>query len=141
MVQTRLSNYLSGIMNLASSLSTWIGPSYIEVECYQKEDALSTLLKDYHVPKEEYEWEEVKISFMDLLQEILGKDQKLLESIHYWINFHIGEPIKITTPKDNKLLYKMSGSEGGNSPFYIVDNLYWIEFKDYMVFFIIGNNE
>ncbi len=141
MYQKGLSYYLSGMMNLASSLSTWIGPSYIEVECYEKEQALSNLIKDYHLPKEEYKMEEVKESFKDLLKELLGDDKKLIESIDYWINFNIGEPIKIKTPTNRQIIDKLGRSEGGNSPFYIVDNLYWIEFQEYILFFIIGNNE
>lgn len=141
MYQIGLSNYLSGIMNLASSLSTWIGPSYIEVECYKKENAQSNLIKEHNLPKEEYEFIELETSFEDLLKEILGEDIKLIESINYWIAFHIGFPIKISTPKDRKIIHQLGRSEGEDSPFYIVDDLYWIEFKDYMVLFIIGNNE
>ena len=141
MYQKRLSNYLSGIMNLASSLSTWIGPSYIEVECYQKEQALSNLIKEYHLPKEEYEMIEVNIAFKELLKELLGDEERLLESINYWISFYMGESIKIRRPKNRKLIDRLGRSEGGNSPFYIVDDVYEIEFQEYMAFFIIGNNE
>lgn len=136
-----ISSYLSGVMNLASSMSTWIGPSYIEVECYEKENALSNLVKDYHLPKEEYKMEEINENLKDLLKDLLGDNPKLLESVYYWITLHIGEAVKIKTPKERKIIDKLGNSEGGNSPFYIVDDLYLIEFQEYVVFFIIGNNE
>ena len=40
-----LGSYLEGILNMASSLSKNIGPSYVKVDCYIKEDFKEQLSK------------------------------------------------------------------------------------------------
>ena len=54
----------------------------------------------------------------------------------------VGDYKKVLTVSENsKVLDLLSGSDGGIGGFYIVEDVYFIEFDKMIVCFIIGNDE
>ncbi|MEE3342723.1 MAG: hypothetical protein VZS44_01375 [Bacilli bacterium] len=141
-MQQNISSYLTGLTNLASSISSYIGPSFIEVDCMYKKDYKKSFANKYKIKEELIELEETNKTLEQILASWLGTDEKkLLESLLYWINLEIGNPIKVYTIKNNKLLDSLGRCDGGISMFYLMDDMFFVEFKKYMVCFTMGNNE
>ena len=130
--------YLNGIMNMASSISKNIGLSYIDVEAYNKETFNEDFCK-YHKIKE-IELENLNISLTEALKEWFYEEDKLIESIIYWINYNIGKEKTIYTP-ESKIIEKLSTSNKGISKFYKVEDIFIIEYEKEIIVFILGNNE
>ena len=136
-----LSSYISGLMNMASSLSTYIGPSWIDASCFEKKNSFEEFKKYYKLDID-ISINKTNRDFDIALKAWLGEDKKLIESLEYWINLELGEVVEIYEVTNYKEVCSMlSWSEGGVSPFYFVEDLYFIEFRDYMICFIMGNNE
>ena len=141
-MQWGLSSYLTGLTNLASSISKEIGPSFIDVDCMDKDNYEEAFAKRYNISKDLIELKEEDMSLEQILKAWLGESNKeLIESLLYWIEFKVGKSIKVYTEKNNKLIDALSRCEGGISMFYIVDDIYFVEFDEYMVCFSLGNNE
>ena len=78
-----IEGYLNGLMHISSSISKYIGPSYIEVYCYEKEKL-----------KEKYNISPTDLSLENKLEEWL-QDKQLIENLLYWINNLLNEELKI----------------------------------------------
>ncbi|MBR3210373.1 MAG: hypothetical protein IKF71_00350 [Bacilli bacterium] len=119
--------YLDGIMNMASSLSKNMGPSYILVDCYNKEE-----FDKYFKIK----YTSTTLSFEEKLKEWFMNDQKTIDSILHWTHRYIKEIKKIYTISE-KELEKLEKT----TLFYTVEDMFILETKDYMITYILGNNE
>lgn len=140
-MQTNKSSYLTGLANMASSLSKEIGPSYIEVDCFDKKNYQKEF-QEYYEIKENIELIETNLKLENILSFWLGKDRNIIESLIHWTSCAIGNPIKVyKLENENKILNKLSRSEGGLGPFYTTEEIYFIEFKNDMTCFMIGNDE
>ena len=122
-----LSAYLDGLLNMSSSLSKSIGPSLISVNCYDKEE----FNKEYKI-----DYSPTSQSYKDKLEEWFVDDQKAVESILYWTNRYIKEIKKIYTinKKDLDLFKK-------DNPLYFIEDVFILETTNYMITFVLGNNE
>ena len=122
-----LGSYLNGLMNMASSNSKYIGPSSVEVDCFKKEE----FNKYYKI-----DISPTTLTFEEQIKEWFGDDKKVIESIIYWTNNKIKDDKKIyhVNDKDYELFRKYN-------PFYSIDDIFVLETKDYLITYVLGNNE
>ena len=122
-----LSAYLDGLMNMASSLSKSIGPSFVTVNCYDKEE----FNKEYKI-----KYSPTSLSYKDKLEEWFIDDKKAVESIIYWTNRYVKEikSIYIINNKDLELFKK-------DNPLYFIEDVFILETTNYLITYVIGNNE
>ena len=138
-----ISSYISGLTNMASSCSNEIGPSYISADCFNKKNFKKEFSKYYKIPIECIKIEESKKTLEQVFSEWLGKKgDDIIENLLYWIKLCVGEPIKtFDLSEDSNLINILSRCDNGISEFYFVEDVFFVEYKEYMVCFIIGNNE
>ena len=92
--------------------------------------------------KEEINIEKIKTTYHDLLITLLGNDKDLIDTVEHWTRVRIGEVEEIYTVEENSnLLNLLSGSDGGFSPFYMLEDIYFIKFNKMFVIYMIGNDE
>jgi hypothetical protein len=131
MNEDTIRSYLNGLMNMASSMSKSIGPSYIIVDCYKKEH-LEQLKKDYHINKLNLS----TLSFKEKIEEWFFEDKKAIESILFWSNKKI---------KEERNIYELEKIEFEKmekyTPFYIIDDAFILETDKYLILYVLGNNE
>jgi hypothetical protein len=133
--------YITGLTHMASSLSKNIGPSFVEVDCFDKNNFDEEFAKSYDIKKEDVKLRESKYTMKDILLSWFGKDEtNITDSLLYWIEFDSGKAIKVYEYTNN-LDELLSRSEGGVSNFYFVEDIYFIEFDNVIMSFILGNNE
>ena len=122
-----LSAYLDGLMNMATSLSKSIGPSFVTVNCYDKEE----FNKEYKI-----KYSPTSLSYKDKLEEWFIDDKKAVESIIYWTNRYVKEikSIYIINNKDLELFKK-------DNPLYFIEDVFILETTNYLITYVIGNNE
>ena len=141
MLNINKSLYITGLTHMASSLSKNIGPSFVEVDCFDKNNFDEEFAKSYDIKKEDVKLRESKYTMKDILLSWFGKDEtNITDSLLYWIEFDSGEAIKVYEYTNN-LDELLSRSEGGVSNFYFVEDIYFIEFDTVIMSFILGNNE
>ena len=125
MEETYYDGYLTGLLNMASSLSDYIGPSYIKVNCYEKKKFKKEFSEIYKINKEE-------INLIECFQ-----DKKMVDSITYWFNVTIRGDKKVYLAEE-KLVNILDSKR---NDFYSLDDLFFVECKKYMFVFLLGNNE
>lgn len=135
-----LTSYLTGLTNLASSISKNIGPSYMESDCFKKENYIKEFSKYYGIDEQDILLKKYNITLEEFFKTYLGPNKLLLDSLIYWIEYTLGTPQNIYTAND-KLLELISRNNKGISPFYTLEDIIYVEFKKYIVCFMIGNNE
>ena len=131
--------YLRGIMNMASSVSKSIGPSYIEVECYDKNDFVEKFKKNYKVVINLEELEKTDNNLKKVIGNWFYNEEKIAESIDYWFNLRLDQIENIYIPSVD-IINEIENNKV-NSYFYIIEDLIFIEQKDKIIVFILGNNE
>ena len=134
----RIEYYLTGITNLASSLSKKIGRSYINVNCYEKDKFLDEFSKRYRLKKERIVLEESNDSLNDFLKSCF--EDWMLESLNYYFNKDLGNEVK-TYYGSKDLISLMEGCNRGLCGFYFLDDLFFVEYDKYMICLLLGNNE
>ena len=141
-MQHSLSSYLTGLTNMASSMSKNIGPSFIEVDCMNKKSFKEEFAKYYEISLDLVDLEEDNKSLEQVFGIWLGRnDKNLVDSLLYWIRLELGKDVKVYKIKNDKLLDALSRCSGGISMFYNVEDIYFVSFDKYMVCFSMGNNE
>ena len=109
--------------------------------CFDLKNPLEDFKRFYNI-KEDIKVNKVETSYHDLLITLLGNDKDLIDTVEHWTRVRIGEVQEIyTIEDDSNLLNLLSGSDGGLSPFYIVDDIYFVKFNKMFVVFMIGNDE
>ena len=131
------SSYVSGLVNMASSCSKQIGLSYVDADCFELKDYKKEFSRIYEINEKELILEETNQSFIEFLINIFGSNKDLIEGLIHWINFNIGKPNKLLTLKDNNILDKLSK----NSPFYFLEDVFFIECEKIVICLLIGNDE
>ena len=139
----RITNYLDGLFHMASSCSTWIGPSYIETICLDQENYAKVFAGLYRVPVELLENTQTDESLEDALTEWLGKDQpKMMDGLLHWMQFDLGKATGIFRPKHReKLTDRLSGCNRGRGRFFFMEDLFFIAIPGKMVCLMMGNDE
>ena len=131
-----LSSYLEGITNMASSISKSIGPSYVKVDGYLKETFQEDFKKYYHL-KEDIKLIETSKSFETTLLDWFQDEQKIVESITYWFHLKTNEDLKVYLSEEELV----STLDEKRMDFYTLDDLFFVECKNYIFVFLLGNNE
>lgn len=131
--------YVSGLLNMASSVSETIGFSYVEADCFDDKNYIKDFSENYEIPEEYVELINFGGSFQDLLIALFGDEENIIEGLQHWISLRAGAPRRVFTVKeDNKLLEELSEGLG---PFYYMENLFFVEFEKMVICFMIGNDE
>jgi hypothetical protein len=131
-----LSSYLEGITNMASSISKSIGYSYVKVDAYDKKTFQEEFKKYYHL-KENIKLIETSKSFESALLDWFQDEQKIVESIIYWFHLKINEDPKVYLSEEELV----STLDEKRMDFYTLDDLFFVECKNYIFVFLLGNNE
>ena len=130
------SGYLEGLLNIASSLSKNIGPSYIKVDCYEKKTFKENFCKKYKIEKKELNLikstESLETALLDWIQ-----DQKIVESVLYWFNIKLRKE-KTIYQSDEKLISILDEKQ---RDFYSLEDLFFVECDQFIFVFLLGNNE
>ncbi len=132
-----LGSYLEGLLNMASSLSKNIGPSYIKVDCYLKEDFKEQLSKYYKVPIDKINLLKTNETLESALSNWFGNENKIIESITYWFNLKV-KGAKVIYYSEEELKNILDNKQ---MDFYCLDDLFFVESKEYIFVFQLGNNE
>ena len=136
------SNYFSGLFNMASSCSDYIGPSYVDCDCLDSNNFKAGFAEIYEIPEKELELEKMDSTYEELLKTIFGDNKKIIEGISHWSKIKLGEVQEIYTINElSKIDKYISASEGGLGPFYTLDDIYFIVFKKEVLVLLIGNDE
>ena len=136
------SEYISGLVNLASSVSSYMGCSFMDAVCFKTKDIIKNVSDFYKIKKEEIKTHEVSISLEKFIENFFGNDKKLIDGLSYWITLKAGKLIKVyEQDDDSKLNDLLSNSRYGKTPFYFVDDVTIIEFEKMTIVFVTGNNE
>ena len=132
-----LGSYLEGLLNMASSLSKNIGPSYVKVDCYIKEDFKEQLSKYYKVPIDKINLIKTNETLEYALSNWFGNETKIIESITYWFNLKV-KGAKVIYHSEEELKNILDNKQ---MDFYCLDDLFFVESKEYIFVFQLGNNE
>ena len=136
------SSYVDGLVNMASSCSEYMMPSYMRAICFKKKDFKKSFCNFYKIPEKELEIIETSLTLKDFIIQSFGNIKEIIEGLTHWLHIEAGDPKKIlTVPNNSKVLNLLSGSDGGISGFYFVEDIYFIEFNKMVICFIIGNDE
>jgi len=120
-----LSEYIDGLVNMASSFSKKIGLSYISGYCFKKDNFNNEFSNHFKIKS--FNLEPSNSDYLNIYLE-----DNLIDAFNYWINFKLGNIINYYTIDNLKIK---------NTLFYIVDDIIVLEYNDYMICLIIGNNE
>lgn len=136
------SSYVDGLVNMASSCSEYMMPSYMRAICFKKKNYKKAFCNFYKIPEKELEIIETSLTLKDFIIQSFGNIKEITEGLTHWLHIEVGDSKKIlTVPDSSKVLNLLSGSDGGISGFYFVEDIYFIEFDKMIVCFIIGNDE
>lgn len=132
-----LTCYIDGLITMASSLSKKISHSGIYTTCFKNKNFKEELYKHYKLSLNNL------IKENQTLKEILSLylEENLVNSLIDLLEHDLGKEINISTIQNKEELEKLSCFKGGKVPFYFVEEFYIVEYKDYFLCLIMGNNE
>lgn len=139
----RLTNYLDGLFHMASSCSTWIGPSYIETLCMDQENYARFFTEHFLVPMELLENVLTNETLKEALTAWLGANEpRIVEGLVHWMQFDLGKAAGIfRLTHSKKLVDALSQCNGGLGRFYFMEDILFIAFPGKMVCLMMGNDE
>ena len=125
--------YINGIISLAKEQSDNLKKSDITIELYAKEDYEAKILKIHRM--EEIPLRELNQSLVDSLNDWLI-DGKAVACTARLLEKELGKTKKIYTIQNRSLdeIFKK------NKPYFYVEDILIIEFDDYYLWVILGNN-
>ena len=126
-----IDSYLKGITDIISSN---IMPSYIVSFSLEKEDEFYNY---YHISKNKIKIEVINEKYDDFIKHTFNLNGRMLETFIYLINKLCGNCKKIYYLSGEELEKKVRKYE----PFYILEEVFLIEYEKMYICFIIGNNE
>ena len=130
-----LSSYLEGICNMASSISKSIGYSYVKVDAYDK-SSFQEEFKKYYKLKENINLIETPNSLQTTLLNWF-QEENIVESITYWFHLKTNENTKVYLSEE-KLIRELDEKR---MDFYNLEDLFFVECKNIIFVFLLGNNE
>ena len=140
MFRSGVSSYMNGLIDMASGISKSMGPSSISAFCFSKRNFMKRFKKFFEIDGD-FELVDSNDSFDVILYDWFKNDSVVSELLYLIFN-ELGDIERFLTSSDNCYLYDVLSSEsGGLSGFYFVEEVFFAEFHDYIVCFIVGNNE
>ena len=141
MENTGLGSYLRGLLDLASSLSVWMGPSYVVPVVFENETFGEDLKK--YCGLDEESLQPSGLSFGDFTYLLFGyedkADKNVSDTLMYFIKKKFGEPSRIRLLKED--CFDIIEKKSSPFPFTAAEEAAAVEFEKYTVFFVTGNNE
>ncbi|MBR2833920.1 MAG: hypothetical protein IKE75_05850 [Bacilli bacterium] len=131
--------YINGLLDMASSVSKKMSYSYMRADCFNLSGYKKDFLKYYKISLEKLEIVKVSESLKNIFS--LFFDDDILNNLLYLIKRDTGDEVNIYTVDDSDFLDGLSCFKVGSFPFYTVEVVYLVEFWEYMICFVIGNNE
>ena len=137
----KLNCYLSGIFDMASSASSWMGPSYAVVYLFENGDFETELKKRCRLSADMFCYS--GLSFSEHIYILFGRetgaDKKVSDGLIYLTQKTLGEPKQVDLISDEF----MSVMEKRSSPFPFTcaEEASVVRFEKYTVLIAAGNNE
>lgn len=133
--------YAKGLMNMASSVSEWIGPSFVDAYCYLPEEFEAEFIQDMNMKKMPA-YEECSDSDRETFAQLFGEEEKkLLDGLQYWLEFELGRFEKAYRIIDEeKLLNQMDGNRN-NTRFFFLETIRILKYREVILVLVCGNNE
>ncbi|MBP5207117.1 MAG: hypothetical protein J6330_01520 [Clostridia bacterium] len=134
-------SYLRGLFDAASSVSVWMGPSYVYVAVFDNASFADGFRELFRFGEDELE--DSELTSEALLREWFGdedaNDKKLVRALSYHIEKRLGKAQSVRIAKEKHL----TRLENKNSPvpFTSVEDMAVIRFAEYTVCLVTGNNE
>ncbi|MBO4869673.1 MAG: hypothetical protein J5585_08180 [Clostridia bacterium] len=134
-------SYLRGLLDAASSVSVWMGPSYVYVAVFDNASFADGFRELFRFSEDELE--DSELTFDALLREWFGdedaNDKKLVCALSYHIEKRLGKAGRVRTAKEKHL----TRLENKNSPvpFTSVEDMAVVSFPGHTVCLVMGNNE
>ena len=128
-----ISLYISGIVSMASYN---MGCSYMRSDCFNIDNYMNKFIKEYKL-SDGIILDEERRPFNELMKDLLRIDDKALDTFLFLINSNAGKTKKIYTISDHDTLSQIEKF----TTFYILEEIYIVEFEKMMICFMIGNNE
>ena len=140
--EASLRGYLNGVADLAVACSEWIGYSSISVCIYAPVEFPQQFQKDYRIRKP-IALVESPESFKQTMVQWLGATSfRLSDHVVGIFEYELGKAKRILRAEDEKsLIDDLSGSERGFGAYYFTEDVFFVEFPEHTVVFIMGNNE
>ena len=134
-----LSCYIDGLIDMASSFSKKIYHSGIDSICFKNKNFESEFSKYYKIPLNNLNF----IKENQTLKEILSLylEDNIVNNLIYFLEKDLGKETRISTIEDNNILEKLSCFNKGKVPFYFIEGIYIIYYKEYVLCLVMGNNE
>jgi hypothetical protein len=141
MLDTPLSSYLNGIMDLACMYSTWIGYSTAGVSAYTSDEWEKAFCRHYHV--RDFTPVLIQETFYQSLVRWLGASElQTTKKVTELFIRRLGEPIAVYRAADEKkLIDKLSSCNGGIGAYYFTEDVFFVAFRTHVLAFIMGNFE
>ena len=138
-----LRGYLNGVTELASACSEWIGRSTVSVAVYAREAFLERFLKDFRIRKPVTLVESRETFRQTLVQWLGATPYRLCDHVVGIFEYELGKAKRVLRASDEKaLIDDLSACEhGGYGAYYFTEDAFAVEFEDYTLVFLMGNNE
>jgi len=133
--------YLNGAFMTASSVSSWMGPSFSQICLFEPEDSDGQLLS-YAKLKPEY-FEPYDGDFTRLIRELFGyedkTDKRITDTLLYVTGTELGEAGAVSVIKADKL--NIIERRNSPFPFMFAEQAALVAFKECVMLLVTGNNE
>ena len=141
--EASLRGYLNGVTELASLCSEWIGRSTVSVSVHAAETFPEAFLKDYRIRRSITFVESPETFKQTLVQWLGATPYHLCDHVVGIFEYELGKAKRVLRASDEKaLIDDLSACEhGGYGAFYFTEDAFAVEFEDYTLVFLMGNNE
>lgn len=134
----KFSLYVSGIVDMATSMSKKIGYSYICVNCFDINSYKEGISLYYEIPLKNIKFTKVHKTLYEVFS--MYFEDELLNNLLWLIKKDTDDELKVYRILEDEILSKLSCFNGGKLPFYMIEDFYIVLFKKYAICFVIGNN-
>lgn len=138
-------NYYAGYVRgvtVAISDNAFKGPSSLSSRVFKRDELVKELSKEFKCSEEDIVLEKSALTLSDYLKLELGWDAENAWNIGRRLGFVIGKPESLYTIKDDEdFRERYSGYSRGGGPFYFIEELFVVYYKQIAVLFIVGNDE
>ena len=133
--------YLNGLFDTASSVSVWMGPSYVCAKAFENGGFFAGFYEHYRLdPDVLAETAQTLDGFLKLwFGDEENSDKKINRSLCYHMEKYLGKAEKVYFAKED-FLPKLE-KKNSPVPFTFVEDMAAVRFEKYTVCFVLGNNE